>query len=522
VKCHPRFLAAAVMTALLVSGAAQAAEERPNIIFIYSDDHAPQAVGAYQGELDFGLELNHTPTPNIDRLAQQGMRFHNATVTNSICKPSRATVLTGQFGHLNGVPTNGESIDTEKLTFPKILQENGYQTAIIGKWHLGSEPQGFDYYEVLRGQGPYYNPNMRTADGGKQYTGYTSKIIGDRTIHWLENKRSGDEPFMLMMQHKAPHRNWLPGPDHANDYAGRKLPEPDTLFYDYSGLTMPATDQAMEIGDHMMWGWDVKIMRHPETGEPTKSFEWWKGQVNEKQLAWLKESYKQGNDYLHEHYDEMSEKELTRWKYQRYIKDYLRTIRGIDDSVGRVMRYLRVNDMADNTIVIYTSDQGFFLGENGWFDKRWMYEESLRIPLVVRWPEQIEAGSVDKHLVQNLDFAPTLLDLAGVEAPDQMQGRSLEPLMKGETVGDWRDGIYYQYYEYPGPHSVRRHYGVRTDRYKLIHFYREGTWELFDLKKDPEELNSVYGDEQYADVQKRLKQKIDAFQEQYDSPLKSK
>jgi arylsulfatase A-like enzyme len=507
----------AVLLAALITPPAVGAE-RPNIIFIFSDDHTAQAVGAYQGELDYGLRLDHSPTPNIDRLAQQGMRFDNALVTNSICKPSRATVLTGQFGHLNGVPTNGEAIDTEKLTFPKLLQDNGYQTAIVGKWHLGSEPQGFDYYEVLNGQGPYYNPKMRTSDGQKQRTGYTSQIIADRTLDWLKNQRDSDKPFMMMMQHKAPHRWWLPGPRHANAYAGRDLPEPDTLFYDYRGLTSPATNQKMEIANHLLWGFDLKVAKHPKNGKEPGSYKLIRNRLNDAQLAWLQEAYQPMNDELHDNFSQWSDKQLTRWKYQRYIKDYLRTIRGIDDSVGRIMRYLRVNDMVDNTIVIYTADQGFFLGENGWFDKRWMYEESLRMPLIVRWPKQVEAGSVDEHLVQNLDFAPTFLELAGAETPDQMQGRSLTPLLKGQSPDDWRDAIYYQYWEYPGPHSVKRHYGVRTDRYKLIRFHRADTWELFDLKKDPEELHSVYGDDQYTDVQKRLKKKLRELQKRYDSP----
>ncbi len=497
-------------TGLLVSvllGTAAAAEERPNIIFIYSDDHTAQAVGAYQGNLDYGLRLDHSPTPNIDRLAQQGMRFDNAFVTNSICKPSRAAVLTGRFGHETGVTTNGKQIDPKLLTFPKVLQKNGYQTAIVGKWHLGSEPQGFDYYEVLYGQGPYYNPAMRTKDGRVNHKGYTTEVIGEQAMQWLKEGRAQDKPFLLMFQHKAPHRRWLPGPRHANDYAGRTLPEPDTLFYDYRGLTSPASNQAMEIATHMRWGADLKISKHPESGKELRRYP-----------DHLEPAYRPMNERLLANYDKMSEKEITRWKYQRYIKDYLRTIQGIDDTVGRVMRYLRSSGLADNTIVIYTADQGFFLGENGWFDKRWMYEESLRIPLIVRWPGKVKRGSVDEHLVQNLDFAPTLLDLAGAKVPEKMQGRSFAPLLKGEDPDDWRDAIYYQYWEYPGAHSVRKHYGVRTRRYKLIHFHNAGTWEMFDLKKDPEELHSVYGDNDYADVQKRLMKKLKALQKRYGSP----
>jgi arylsulfatase A-like enzyme len=510
----------------LTSGAHAA--ERPNIIFIFSDDHTAQAVGAYQGHLNYGLELDHSPTPNIDRLAQQGMRFDNAFVTNSICKPSRAAVLTGKFGHLNGMKDNkNPNFNRDQLVFTTLLQDAGYKTAIVGKWHLGSEPKGFDYYEVLHGQGPYYNPKMRTREGNVQREGYTSKIITRRALDWLKEKQGSDEPFMLMYQHKAPHRNWLPGPDHINDYAGRDLPEPDTLFYDYSGLTSPAHNQDMSIAKTMTWGMDLKLPNNPKTGKPTRGWKSWGGtkrrnSLTDAQLAWLKQGYKPMNDELRAHIDDWSDKQIIRWKYQRYIKDYLRAVAGVDDGVGRVMQFLEKSGLKDNTVVIYTSDQGFFLGENGWFDKRWMYEESFRTPLIVRWPGVVKRGSSNKDLVQNIDFPATLLDIAGVDVPGAMQGRSLTPLLKGDTPSDWRDALYYQYFEYPGYHSVRRHCGVRTKRYKLMHFHRMGKWELFDLKKDPEELNSVYGDEAYAEVQKRMKQKLRQLQKQYKSPLADK
>ncbi len=512
-----------VMTSPISGKGGEDDSKRPNIIFMFSDDHTAQAIGAYQGELDYGLRLENTPTPHIDRLAEEGMRFDNAFVSNSICKPSRAVLLTGLHSHLNGVPTNGESIDPGLLTFPKILQRANYETAIVGKWHLGTAPQGFDYYEVLHGQGPYYNPTMRTPDGDVARHGHTSEIITERAINWLKHQRSKDQPFMLMFNHKAPHRNWLPGPKHLKDYQDRDVPEPDTLFYDYSGLESPAHRQDMEIATTMRWGWDLKVPKNPASGEPANG---WQGLINrnnltDSQLETIKSAYGPENQALYEEYESMTEKERVRWRYQRYIKDYLRVIRGIDDGVGRLLAYLERAGLAENTVVVYSGDQGFFLGENGWFDKRWIYEESLRMPFIVRWPKEIEAGSVDKHLVQNLDYAPTLLDLAGAEIPEAMQGSSLVPLLKGKSPSDWRDAVYYHYYEgVAGPHDVRRHYGLRTKRYTLAHYYKDGVWELFDLKKDPEQLKSVYGKSEYAAVQRRLKRKLTELQERYgdDNP----
>lgn len=498
--------------------------EKPNIIVMYSDDHTAQAVGAYHGVLNYGLQLDHTPTPNIDRLAESGMRFDNAFVTNSICKPSRAVLLSGMHSHMNGVFTNMEPLPTDLETFPVLLQRHGYQTAMIGKWHLQSEPQGFDYYEILYGQGPYYNPTLRTADGDVDYHGHTSGIITDRALRWLRLERDRNEPFMMIYNHKAPHREWLPGPA-LDDYRDRDLPEPSTLFYDYSGLTTAAHEQDMEIGEeggsNMIWGRDLKVPLNPETGEPNES---WQQMINnnrltDEQLERIEQAYAAENEYLYQNYSQMSEDDRLRWRYQRYVKDYLRVVREIDDEVGRLMAYLERENLKDNTVVIYAGDQGFFLGENGWFDKRWIYEESMRMPLIVHWPEGIEAGSVNEHLVQNLDFAPTILELAGTEIPSRMQGRSLVPLLRGEQPGDWRDAVYYQYYEGPemeqGWHDVARHYGVRTDRYTLVHYPDHDEWELFDLEADPEQLTSVYDDPEYADVQQHLKDKIDELQEKY-------
>lgn len=507
------------------SSASDGPSEPPNIIVMYSDDHTAQSIGAYREALNYGLKLDHSPTPHIDRLAEEGMRFDNAFVTNSICKPSRAVLLTGRHSHKNGVLTNRESIDVDMETFPQLLQESGYQTAMIGKWHLGTEPQGFDYYEVLYGQGPYYNPTMRTSDGDVDYQGHTTGIITDIALRWLRMERDRDEPFMMIYNHKAPHREWLPGPA-LNDYQKRDLPEPSTLFYDYSGLTTAAHEQDMEIGEvggsDMRWGRDLKVPLHPETGEPNPS---WQNLVEgnrltDKQLEHIKEAYAEDNEYLYQNYEEMSEKERLRWRYQRYVKDYLRVIREVDDEVGRLMAYLERENLKDNTVVIYAGDQGFFLGENGWFDKRWIYEESMRMPLIVHWPEGIAPASVNEQLVQNLDLAPTVLDLAGTEIPGRMQGKSLIPLLKEENPSDWREAVYYHYYEGPelegGWHDVAKHYGLRTERYTLAHFYTHDEWELFDLQEDPEQLESVYGDPDYADVQEELKHKINELQQQYE------
>lgn len=494
-------------------------QERPNIILMYSDDHTAQSIGAYREVLDYGLKLNHTPTPNIDRLAESGMRFDNAFVTNSICKPSRAVLLTGLHSHKNGVLTNGESLDVDLQTFPKLLLKAGYQTAIVGKWHLGTEPKGFDYYEVLHGQGPYYNPTMRTSTGDVEREGHTTEIITESALRWLKQRRSNEEPFMLVYNQKAPHRNWLPGPRHLSDYRNRKIPEPSTLFYDYSGLTSAAHNQDMEIATTMRWGWDLKVPRNPATGESAAGWEQVikRNRLTDRQLKRINKAYGQANQALYEKYDQMSEKERLQWRYQRYIKDYLRVVRGVDDGVGRLISYLRRENLYDDTIVIYAGDQGFFLGENGWFDKRWIYEESMRMPLIVHWPEAIKPGSVNKQLVQNLDLAPTILDAAGVPVPEQMQGRSLVPLLKGNHPADWREAVYYHYYEGPpAVHKVARHHGVRTDRYTLVHFYNTGDWELFDLRKDPEQLHSVYGDPDYAEVQKRLKEELKELEQKYE------
>jgi len=480
--------------------------KRPNILFVFCDDHAYQAISAYQSVGAYGLKLNDTP--NIDRLAREGMRFDNCFVTNSICGPCRAVVQTGKYSHLNGFYCNGNRFDGDQQTFPKLLQKAGYQTAITGKWHLATDPQGYDYWEILIGQGPYYNPPMIKNRTQVKHTGYTTDIITDIALDWLENKRDPDRPFMLMYQHKAPHRNWQPGPQWLNKYDDVTIPEPDTLFDDYSGRGTAAETQDMSIARTMNAS-DLKLT-------PPRNL------TPEQAAAWNK-AYGPKNDAFQK--ANLQGKDLVRWKYQRYMKDYLRCIAAVDDNLGRVLKYLDDAGLADNTVVVYSSDQGFYLGEHGWFDKRWIYEESLRTPLIVRWPGVVEPGSTNRDIVSNLDFAETFLDIAGVEVPDDMQGHSLVPLLEGRTPDDWRKTFYYHYYEFPGAHSVRRHYGVADGRYKLIHFYPHpwdaapiDEWELYDLKSDAKELKSVFGDPGYADVQQRLKAELAQLRRELEVP----
>jgi arylsulfatase A-like enzyme len=466
---------------------------RPNLLFVFSDDHAAHAISAY------GSRINRTP--HLDRLASEGMLFRNAFVTNSICAPSRATVLTGQFGHLNGVPTNVEPLHPTALTFPKLLRAGGYQTAVIGKWHLKTLPEGFDYYEILDDQGTYYNPLFFRPRDTVQLEGYTTDIITDRVLEWLQKGRDGSRPFLLMYHHKAPHRPWEPGPAQLGLFANTTIPEPPTLFDTWENRASPAGEQEMTIAHHLTDS-DLKLVPPPN--------------LNPTQLERWNSAYGPLNaDFLAARLEGAA---LVRWKYQRYITDYLRTVAAIDDNLGRVLNHLDATGLARNTVVIYTSDQGFFLGDHGWFDKRWMYEESLRTPLLVRWPGVVRPGSVNQDLVQNLDYAETLLDIAGVAIPSTMQGRSLVPLLRGQTPADWRDAIYYQYFEYPAVHMVRRHYGVRTKRYKLIHYYEIDEWELFDLERDPQELRSVYAEPGYADVVRSTKQRLRDLRAQYRVP----
>lgn len=475
---------------------AHAAPQQPNILFIFTDDHASHAMSCY------GSKVNQTP--NLDRIAREGMLFNNCFCTNSICGPSRAVILTGKHSHLNGFKQNGNKFDGAQQTFPKILRKNGYQTAIVGKWHLATQPTGFDYSEILIGQGPYYNPPMIRNGERVKHVGYTTDIITDLALDYLKNSRDPNKPFMLMFQHKAPHRNWQPGPKYLHMYDDVTIAEPDNLFDNYEGRGTAAKQQDMTIAKTMT-PFDLKLT--PPKNLTPEQLQVWNAAYEPKNEAFRKAN--------------LTGKDLVRWKYQRYMKDYLRCVASVDDNVGRMLDYLEKSGLAKNTIVMYSSDQGFYLGDHGWFDKRFMYEESYRMPFLVRWPGVIKPGSVNNELVSNLDFAETFLDLAGAPIPDDMQGVSLVPLFKG-NADKWRDSLYYHYYEFyndrRSAHMVRRHNGVRTKRYKLIDFYNLGEWELYDLKKDPREMKNVYSDPEYAQVVTDLKAELKRLQTQYQVP----
>jgi arylsulfatase A-like enzyme len=481
----------------------QTTPQRPNIIFIMSDDHAYQALSAY------GHGLNQTP--NIDRIAREGAIFNAACVTNSICAPSRATMLTGKYNHLNGKIDNINEFDWNQPNFAKNMQEAGYQTALIGKIHLDGAPQGFHYWNVLPGQGEYYNPDFIEMGERKRFQGYCTELTTEFALDWLENKREKDKPFLLLYHQKAPHRNWQPAPKYLNLFDDKTFDPPANYFDDYQGRGRAAREQEMEIDGHAQWGWDFKLLVSPD-GDST-GYHRTLARMDEQQRALWMDAYEQENqDFLAAR---LSGKELGLWKFNRYIKDYLRTIQSVDDGVGEILDYLDKNGLTENTIIVYTSDQGFYLGEHGWFDKRFMYEQSLRTPLVIRYPKEIKPGTVIDDIVVNIDFAPTFLDYAGIEAPSDMQGESFRKLIAGEKVA-WRDAMLYHYYEYPGEHRVKRHYGVRTGRYKLIHFYYDiDEWEMYDLEADPDEMNSVYNNPAYAEVQERLHQRLRELREQY-------
>ena len=479
-----------------ISEAQASQQKQPNILFIFTDDHASHAMSCY------GSKVNQTP--NLDRIAREGMLFNNCFCTNSICGPSRAVILTGKHSHLNGFKQNGNKFDGSQQTFPKILRKNGYQTAIVGKWHLATQPTGFDYSEILIGQGPYYNPPMIRNGERVKHVGYTTDIITDLALDYLKNSRDPEKPFMLMFQHKAPHRNWQPGPKHLNMYDDVTIPEPANLFDNYAGRGTAAKQQDMTIAKTMT-DYDLKLT-------PPRN-------LTPEQLKVWNAAYKPKNEAFRK--ADLKGKDLVRWKYQRYMKDYLRCIASVDDNVGRMLDYLEETGLSKNTIVIYSSDQGFYLGDHGWFDKRFMYEESFRMPFMVRWPGVIKPGSMNDDLVSNLDFAETFLDIAGATIPDDMQGVSLVPLFKGNSK-DWRKSLYYHYYEFynnrRAAHMVRRHNGVRTKRYKLIDFYNIGEWELYDLEKDPQEMKSVYAEPEYAQVVTDLKAELKRLQTQYQVP----
>lgn len=548
-ELHYSLLALAAFQAVPLLSIAQSQGERPNILYIMCDDHAMQAISAYGSPIS-----QLAPTPNIDRLAQRGMKFNSCFVENSLSTPSRACLMTGMYSHQNGQRQLAEGIDTTRTFFSELLQKAGYETAVVGKWHMSCRPKGFDYYHVLNDQGQYYNPTFAsTGHYGefKQEMGYVTDLITDHAIDFMEH-REKDKPFCLLVHHKAPHRIWMPSTKYVSKYGNVEFPLPETFWDDYATRGSAAHTQKMDIDRYMELVRDLKVpeMYDPNTVEGRDSYAGLMSEMNRltpQQRQALDAYYMPRNRaFLEKH---LTGKALVEWKYQNYIRDYMAVIQSVDESVGRLLDYLDQHGLTDNTIVIYTSDQGFYMGEHGWFDKRFMYEESLHTPLIVSYPNHVKAGSDCNQMVQNIDFAPTFLSLAGVDKPKEMSGTSLQPLFAGEPVKKWRNSIYYHYYDYPTYHMVRKHDGVRTDRYKLIHFYGKGGerampenkyqripgtseyncfqylksinyisddadvdyYEMYDLQEDPHELHNIYGKKETMKVQKDLMKKLAAY-----------
>lgn len=527
---------------------AAAATQRPNIVYIMCDDHAFQCISAYGSPIS-----KLAPTPNIDRIAERGMRFDRAFVENSLSTPSRACLMTGLYSNQNGQRQLGEGIDTTRTFFTEQLQQAGYQTAVVGKWHMGCDPKGFDYYHIYNDQGQYYNPQYRGTDTDGKYIveeGYSTDLTTDHALSFIEH-RDTNKPFCLLLHHKAPHRNWLANTKYFGMYDNVNFPMPETFYDDYETRGSAVRTQKMSVTKDMRWEQDFKV---PEMLDTANADSWdsylsLMNEVNrmnpEQRIAWGKYYFPRNRRLLEAR---LTGKELDEWKYQNYIRDYMSVIKSVDESVGRVLDYLDSHGLTDNTIIVYTSDQGFYMGEHGWFDKRFMYEESLRTPLLIAYPGHIQPGTVCNKLVQNIDYAPTFLDLAGISKPKELPGRSLTPLFKaGDKVKGWRNSIYYHYYDYPTYHMVRKHDGVHTDRYKLIHFYGAGGLdavkenkyqrqpgtrehgcmkyltslgyfepkdsavnynELYDLQADPHELNNLYGKPGYEKITKQLQKQL--------------
>lgn len=474
-------------------------DKAPNIIFIMSDDHAYQAISAY------GMGLNHTP--NIDRIAQEGVLFNKGYVSNSICAPSRAVMLTGKHSHMNGKVDNIQPFDWNQDNFAKQLQSAGYNTALIGKIHLNGLPQGFDYSNVLPGQGSYYNPDFIENGERKKCKGYVTQITTDLALDWLDNKRDKEKPFLLLYHQKAPHRTWMPEEKYFDLFANTTFEMPSNFYDDFKNRNA-ASKHEMGIVNDLDIVYDLKML--DKEGElKTRYRRAFQNQYNRMDSI-QKSAWDQSYDPIINEFKnaDLENEALAKWKYQRYMQDYLSTIQSVDDGVGEVLDYLDANNLTENTIVVYTSDQGFYLGEHGWFDKRFMYEESFRTPILMRYPKEIKSGIVSEDLIQNIDFAPTFMDYAGLDIPEEIQGMSFRGLVN-ESSNEWRDALYYTYYEFPGEHHVKRHYGIRTDRYKLIHFYYDiDQWELYDLQEDPREMNNLYDDPNYKEIQVSLHKKL--------------
>jgi arylsulfatase A-like enzyme len=481
--------------------------EKPNILFIMTDDHSYQTISAYDNRL--------IETPNLDKIAKDGVIFRNSFVGNSICAPSRATMLTGKHTHINGQMNNSVTFDGSQQTFPKLLQKSGYQTALVGKWHLKSDPTGFDYWNVLPGQGQYYNPDFIEMGEQKQFPGYCTDITTDFALKWL-NGRDKEKPFCLLLHHKAPHRTWQPDTAHFAEFADKTYPVPDNFFDNYEGrIAMAEQKLSVRTGD-MDLVYDLKMADDNKKAASrfSKKYTHTKRMNEEQKKAWDAHYSPILDDFLKKN---PKGDELSLWKYQRYMRDYLACIRSVDNNIGRVLKYLEENGLSKNTLVVYTSDQGFYMGEHGWFDKRFMYEQSLRTPLLMRLPQGYKRKGEIAELVQNIDYAPTFLDFAGVEIPKEIQGKSIKPLLTGNKTDNWRDAIYYHYYEFPNEHMVKKHYGIRTDRYKLIHFYNDiDVWELYDLEKDPNEMTNLFPEMKDSKLVKELTERLYKLREEYN------
>lgn len=529
----------------------QKAQQHPNIVYIMCDDHAYQCISAYGSALS-----KLAQTPNIDRLAERGMRFDRAFVENSLSTPSRACLMTGQYSHQNGQRQLGEGIDTTRTFFTELLQEAGYQTAVVGKWHMGCDPKGFDYYHVYNDQGQYWNPQYRGTDTNNEFVveeGYSTDLTTDHALDFIEH-RDPSKPFCLLLHHKAPHRNWQANLKYLGMYDDVEFPMPENFYDDYATRGSAARTQKMSVTRDMRWEQDFKVPEMLDLNNPDSqdSYNALMGEINrmtpEQRSAWGRYYFPRNRRLLEA---QLKGKDLDNWKYQVYIRDYMSVIASVDESVGRVLDYLDKNGLTDNTMIVYTSDQGFYMGEHGWFDKRFMYEESLRTPLIVSYPGHTKPGSVCNRLVQNIDYAPTFLALAGVKQPKDMPGRSLVPVLNnGDNVKNWRQSIYYHYYDYPTYHMVRKHDGVRTDRYKLIHFYGKGGLdavpenkyqnvpgtreyatlkglesigyfepkdeavdycELYDLQADPHEQNNIFGKPGTEKITKQLQCELNKY-----------
>ena len=517
-----------VLFFLMISLSAQ--DKRPNILFFFSDDHSLQTLGAHQGRMQEFIK-KHKVTENLDKLAAEGMYFENSFVCNSICGPSRAAILTGKHSWHNGFKSNGNRFDGSQWTMPQALQKAGYETAIFGKWHLGTAPTGFNVYKVLPGQGKYYNPDFKTT-GGKteKVEGYCSDVIADMTIEWLKNNKDKDKPFFLCSWHKAPHRTWMPAARHFKYLDDVEIPEPDTLFDDYAGRSSALKIQDMTIDKNINIAFDVKVTppvatsTHKEimaSAPKTKS----RDGSTPGEFARMTPAQKKAWDAYYVPRNEkframnLKGKDLIRWKYQQYLKDYLRTIKAMDENVGRVINYLKEAGLDKNTIIIYSSDQGFYNGEHGWYDKRWMYEESLRNPFMIKWPGVTKAGHRETRMIQNIDYASTILDICGIDIPKELQGKSFKKILEGKETPDWRKELLYTYYG-RGAHNVASHYGIRGERFKLIHFQKTDEWEFYDLKNDQSEMNNLYKNKEYSskisDMKKSLKGLLDKYKVQVD------